>query len=156
MGATAVGSSSRRRRCGSPAGTSSSSRSRRPNTARAPRARSTRCSRTATSRGSGSTIYGRGPRRSPTTSTKRSIDEAELDDRPERRDAIERADLLAFVVGPPAVGDRHLVDAAAELRDLRGDLRLEVEAVRADADLLEHRTAEHLVARLHVGEVQVL
>src|SRR5687768_5448398 len=66
------------------------------------------------------------------------VDEAVFEDRPQGREAVDEADLLALFVGATAVGDRHLVDPVAPLRDLRGDLGLEVEAVRTDLDLREH------------------
>ena len=74
---------------------------------------------------------------------------------PQRGDAIAPRDLLALVVVAAVVGDRLLVDAAAQPRDLRRDLRLEPEPVRLDLDLPQHLAAEDLVAGLHVGEVQV-
>ena len=76
-------------------------------------------------------------------------------DRPEGRDGVLPADLLAFLVGAPVVRDRHLVDPVAAPRDLRRDLGLEAEAVRLDGDRLDDLAAKHLVAGLHVGEVQV-
>ena len=39
--------------------------------------------------------------------------------------------------------------------DLRGDLRLETEAVRAELDALQHLAAEDLVAGLHIREVKI-
>ena len=58
-----------------------------------------------------------------------------LEDAPDRLDAVLPVDLLAFGVGAAAVGDPHLVDPAAQLRHLGGDLRLEAEAVLLDPDL---------------------
>ena len=80
---------------------------------------------------------------------------AVLDDRPERGEGVLQADLLPFLVGPAVVRDRHLVDAVAAPRDLRGDLRLDPEPARFDRDRLDDLAAEHLVAGLHVGQVQV-
>src|SRR6059058_4387808 len=81
--------------------------------------------------------------------------DAEAQDRPCRRHGVLPADLLPVRVAPPVVGDRHLVDAAAQVRHLGGELGLEAEALRADGQALQDVGPENLVAGLHVGEVQV-
>src|SRR5688572_16267254 len=76
----------------------------------------------------------------------------EADDGP---DPVGPPELLSLRVAAAVVGDADLVDPAAEPRDLRGDLGLEAEAVLLDADRARHLAPEHLVAGLHVGEIQV-
>ena len=61
------------------------------------------------------------------------LDEAVFEQHPERHEAGRPRDLLAFIVAAAGVGDRHFVDAVAALEDLRGDLRLDAEAVRPRA-----------------------
>ena len=65
------------------------------------------------------------------------------------------ADLLALGVGASAVRDAHLVHPPAASSDLGRDLRLEAETVLLDGDRRDHLPAEHLVAGLHVGQVEV-
>ena len=79
----------------------------------------------------------------------------EAEDRPHRGDRVPPADLLALGVHPAVVRDRHLVDPAAQVRHLGRELGLEAEAIRAQRDAAQDVGAERLVARLHVGEVQV-
>src|SRR5690554_1885545 len=71
--------------------------------------------------------------------------------RPQRRvprHAVHRShtvtprDLLAFGVGAAVVGDADLVHPPAGACDLRGDLRLEAEAVLRDLDALDDVAAE--------------
>jgi hypothetical protein len=69
--------------------------------------------------------------------------------------AVAPADLLALGVGAPAVGDADLVDPPAAAGNLRGELRLDAEAVLLDGDAFDDVAAEALVARLHVREVEV-
>ena len=83
------------------------------------------------------------------------VDERVPEDRPQGDDPVRPADLLPFPVGPARVGDRHLVDPRAHLRQLGGELGLHAEAVGPDGDALDDVGAEDLVPRLHVGEVQV-
>src|SRR5262245_12437688 len=58
-----------------------------------------------------------------------AIPDAEAGDVVQRGDAVAPGDLLALVVVAAGVRDRLLVDAAAQLRDLRRDLGLEPESV---------------------------
>src|SRR5262249_15343359 len=62
-------------------------------------------------------------------SDRRSLHEAETHERPESREPVAPGDLLALAIIPPSIVDGHLIDAVALPRHLRGDLRLEVEAV---------------------------
>src|SRR5688572_7767987 len=78
-----------------------------------------------------------------------------LHDAPQRPDAVPPSDLLPLLVRPARVGDADLEDPALQARELGGDLRLEAEPVLADGDLLQDLAAEHLVAGLHVREVEV-
>src|SRR4051794_11276609 len=75
-----------------------------------------------------------------------------LDQRIDRVDAVDPADLLAFVLAPRLVADRHLENAAPRSQHLRGDFRLEIETDAAEPDAVERLTPEHLVRGLHVGE----
>src|SRR3989442_1028211 len=58
-------------------------------------------------------------------------------------------------VGSPAVGDRHPPDARPRLRQPRGDLHLEAEPVGREGQAPQQVGAHQLVARLHVGEVEI-
>ena len=53
------------------------------------------------------------------------------------------------------VRDRHFVDAGAHPRDLAGDLRLDPEVARLQIQTIGDVADEHLVAGLHVRQVQV-
>ena len=53
------------------------------------------------------------------------------------------------------VGDRKLIDASPSLGQTRRNLRFESEPIRPQRDALQKIRAHHLIARLHVGEVQV-
>lgn len=96
-------------------------------------------------------IGGDGASGTPKTMTKRRI----LHDAQDGADAIAPANLLAVFVSPPGVGDADFVDRHPHLRQLGGDLGFKAEPVLFDIDCLDHVTAEDLVARLHVGEVQI-
>src|SRR5262249_8546028 len=61
----------------------------------------------------------------------------EAEDGPEGGEAVLPADLLALGILSAVIRDRHLVDAAAEVGDLRRELRLEPEAVGTDRDALQ-------------------
>src|SRR5579859_1207211 len=89
---------------------------------------------------------------------RRSIKHPVPDDAVQRVERILQPDLLAFLVGPARVADRHLVDAPARvavLGDLRGYLRFEPEAVGLEVQVGQHLAAKDLVAGLHIREVQV-
>ncbi len=74
---------------------------------------------------------------------------------PERLEGIFQADFLAFLVGAAVVADGGFVDLGLTLGELDGNFGFESEAVRPDGDALQQRSAEGLVAGLHVGKVQV-
>ncbi len=83
------------------------------------------------------------------------VGEPEARDRPQRLEAVAPVDLLAFLVGPAGIADRDLEDARLALGQLDRQLGLEPEVIRHDRDRLEEIGADGLVARLHVGQVQV-
>lgn len=70
-------------------------------------------------------------------------------------DGVLPADLLSLLVRPAGVRDRHLVHSASHPRDLRRHLGLEAEPVLAQIERLKDLSPDHLVARPHVGQVQV-
>ena len=76
-------------------------------------------------------------------------------DRPEGGDGVLPADLLALFVRAPVVGDGHFEDAVAAPRHFRRELRLDAEAARLDGHGLDDLAAEHLVAGLHVRQIEV-
>ena len=78
-----------------------------------------------------------------------------LEDHVGGRYGVLQADLLALGVVAAVVRDRHLVDAQPQLGDLGRDLRLESEPVAPQGNSLERRRAKELVARLHVGQVEI-
>ncbi len=81
--------------------------------------------------------------------------QVETQDVPQRGDPIPPVDLLALGVGPPAVADRHLPDARPGPRQACGQLGLDAEAVGDQRQRLHEVRPDHLVAGLHVGEVEV-
>src|SRR6266545_788338 len=94
----------------------------------------------------------------PSTIHRLSIEQPVAHDAVERLQRVFQADFLALFVRSARIAHRNLVNAprgAALLGDLRGDLRLEAEAVRLELNALQHLAAENLVAGLHVRQVQV-
>src|SRR5262245_60145655 len=84
------------------------------------------------------------------------VEQPEAEDAPESAEGVLQTDLLAFLVGAAGVADRDLEDAPAPAAgDPRRDLRLESEPGRLQANSLQHLAAEDLVARFHVGQVEV-
>src|ERR1035441_1305530 len=81
--------------------------------------------------------------------------EVESEDVPERRDAVLHPDLLALLVSPPAVGDRHLVDGDSELGHLCRDFNLEAESAAGNRHVADNLAAERLVAGFDIGHVDV-
>src|SRR5580765_2656394 len=67
-----------------------------------------------------------------------------------RIEAIGPTDLLSFVDPARRVRNGDFLDPVAGQQKLGGQLRLEVEADAAEAELLQHLAAKHFVARLHV------
>ena len=78
-----------------------------------------------------------------------------LDDADQSAHAVAPSDLLALGVGSTGVRDADLVDAESLAGQLGRDLGLEAEPILLDLDRLDDLAPEHLVARLHVGQVQV-
>ena len=79
-----------------------------------------------------------------------------LEDAPQRPKSIAPGNLLPLFVSPTVVGDRDLVDAPALAAGyLGGNLRFETEASLLNGNPGQHLTPEHLVADLHVGQVEV-
>src|SRR4051812_12291919 len=72
-----------------------------------------------------------------------------------RSNTVSPRDLFALRVRPTVVGDGDLVHNARALCNLGGNLRLESEALTFNYDVLNDRPSEHLVAGLHVSEVEV-
>ena len=64
-------------------------------------------------------------------------------------------DLLALLVGPPVIGNAHLVNTQAHFRYLCDDFRLESEPVFFYLDALNDLSLEHLVTGFHVRQVQI-
>src|SRR6185369_1756868 len=73
----------------------------------------------------------------------------------QRSKAVLGSDLLAFSVGTPSIGNTHLVDAKAHVRNFRHDFRLETEAVFFDRNRLNHLSTEYLITGLHIRQIQV-
>src|ERR1035438_4163908 len=70
-------------------------------------------------------------------------------------EGVLQPDLLAFFVSPAVIIDGRFVDAHASLGQFDGQFRLQSEAVAANRDALQQRSAEGFVAGLHVRKVQV-
>jgi hypothetical protein len=84
------------------------------------------------------------------------VDEAVLDQRPDRRDGVLPADLLALGDAAAVIADRHFVEADVPLRQLRRQLRLDAEAIAVERRLLQDVGPDGLVAGLHVRQVDVV
>src|SRR5690606_23302111 len=80
--------------------------------------------------------------------------EAVFGDHIQRAQSVDRADLLPLLERAAVVADRDFEKGRAQRRDLRGDLRLDAEAILLKLDLLEQRAGKHLVAGFHVRELQ--
>ena len=79
-----------------------------------------------------------------------------FDDAPKCSDTVSPTDFFTFGVSSAVIRDPNLVNSQFfQFRDFRGDLRLKTEAIFLDLYALDNLTAEHLVAGLHVGQVQV-
>ena len=77
------------------------------------------------------------------------------EDRPQRADAVAPSDLLPFAVGSARIADRHFENPRAALGQLDGQLGLDVKRGAFERNALQQPRPHHLVAGLHVGEVQV-
>src|SRR5262245_24979263 len=86
-----------------------------------------------------------------------SIRQPVANDAPQRLKRVFQSDLLAVFISPARVADWNLVDAPFRpaLGDLGGEFGLAAETVRAQRHSLEHLAAKNLVARLHIGEIEV-
>ena len=78
----------------------------------------------------------------------KAVFEQDLD----RAHAVAPADLLALRAAARLEADRQLENRMAGAQQLRGDLGLDVEAVRFEIERLRDVARHHLVAGLHVGE----
>src|SRR5205823_5640091 len=94
---------------------------------------------------------GRRRPRDRATAAARSTLKAALEQREHGVDAVHPPDLLAFVDPPRVIADGHFHDAAARTKQLRRELRLEIEADASETNAVEDVAPERLVCRLHVG-----
>src|SRR5436190_6610185 len=83
---------------------------------------------------------------------RRSRAQAALDQRVDRVDAIDPANLLSFILATRLVPDGDFQNPAPGPEHLGRDLGLEIEAHAAEADAIERFPFEHFVGRLHVGQ----
>ena len=83
------------------------------------------------------------------------LDEVVVEDVPECREAIHRADLFPFFVGAAVVGDRHLVGPRVSLADHRGDFDFHAEALARQGHRLDDFGAEGFITRFNIGHVAV-
>ena len=74
---------------------------------------------------------------------------------PQRAHRVFGADLLALVVSAPVVTDRHFVNRRLPLGELNSEFRFDAKPVAVDWNAARQRETERLVARLHVGQVEV-
>src|SRR5690606_1083936 len=84
------------------------------------------------------------------------VQETELEDQPERLHPIPPPDVLAFCVGATVVADRNLIDASTPLSEASSHLRLDAEAIAGQPQTLEYVSANRLVPRFHVRELEVV
>src|SRR5206468_3786844 len=78
-----------------------------------------------------------------------------FDDRTERADSVAPVNLFTLRVGAAVIRDRHLIYPKAKSSELCRQLRFDSEAVLFQCDSIEHLTAHHFVAGLHVAQVQI-
>src|SRR5208283_3487708 len=78
-----------------------------------------------------------------------------LDNREEGPYPVLPRDLLSLRVASPVIGDRDFVDPVSLPCHLCRDLRLKPEPVRFYRNLFKYPPRKNLVARFHVGKVQV-
>src|SRR5262245_13806538 len=84
-----------------------------------------------------------------------SVEKSIADDAGDGREPVLPGDLLPGLVPAAMIRNGDLVDSAAEMGDLGGELRLETKSIRFQDETLEHAGSKRLVARLHVRQVQV-
>src|SRR5882724_7053494 len=73
-----------------------------------------------------------------------------LDDTPQRVHAIAPANLFAFLIGSPAVGDTYFIHTPPVTRHFDGDFRLTAEPVLLKRKRLKDLAAKGFIACLHV------
>src|SRR5271170_3235702 len=78
-----------------------------------------------------------------------------MENGPQGADAVLPTDLLPLAISPARVADGHLENAAAALGQLDRQFRLNIKCGAFERDALEKICANHLVARFHIGQVQV-
>src|SRR6476660_4602261 len=78
-----------------------------------------------------------------------------FEDTIESTHAVLPVGLLSLFVSPTVIRDADFVDAAVTFCDLGCNLGLESEPVFLDDDVPDDRAAEHLVSRLHVGQIEI-
>src|SRR5690606_27969 len=77
------------------------------------------------------------------------VDKPKLEDQPQGLHAVSPTYILALGVGAPVIADGNLVDPGSPLGQTGGDLGLDPEAVRREAQVLEDVAPDRLVAGLH-------
>src|SRR5262245_39595166 len=83
-----------------------------------------------------------------------SYEEPVLQQHLDGADAVAPADLLALRAAARLEPHRQFDDALARAQQFGGDLRLDVEAVRFQAEPARHLGLHDLVAGLHVGDAR--
>src|SRR4029450_7390501 len=78
-----------------------------------------------------------------------------LDDTPQRVHPIAPANLFAFFIGSPAVGDAYFVYTPLVTGHLDGDFWLTTEPILLKRKRVEYLATKGLIARLHIGQVDV-
>ena len=79
----------------------------------------------------------------------------EPEDIPERRDAVFHPDLLALLISPSVVGNRHLIDGDAEFGYFRRDFNLEAKSSASDRHVADNLAAKRLITGFDIGHVNV-
>ena len=72
-----------------------------------------------------------------------------------RSKTIFPANLLAFFIGAPVIGDPDLIDPAFFPRDLGSNLRFKSEPVFLNRYGLDDFAAKSFIASFHVGQIQI-
>src|SRR6266436_256472 len=81
--------------------------------------------------------------------------QVETGNQPNRLDTIDNSDLFPLVVCSSAIADRHLIDRAPDLGDLRRNFHFESEAARRNHNVSNYFSSESVISRFYVRHVKV-
>src|SRR5258708_6678572 len=83
------------------------------------------------------------------------VAELEPNDAPKCLHAVFPGDFFPLFIRPPGIADWHFINSPVALGNFCGNFRLKSKPIRFQLNILQHLAPEHLVARLHIGQLQV-